>query len=343
MRKDMMEKICLILLFLSVSFNITYWAMAKYDVGSDFSAVSDAKYYIKMSQSDYEGVPYRYAQRIFMPSIVGFVNNNLDLSKILPEDYEGLEKKKIQLSFGIVNIFCIAGTALFFFYFCQELGFSKWESLVGCFLFFTSFFVVTYYTVPLIDSMACFFVMACFYMILKNRLFWLSICFLFGIMTKEAVFVVLLIIGLNDRTVFTKKLLVCVPGILIYIIFSKIGFVSSGHNIFGILMDLTLLKETIIMGISSIRLYTVIETVQTFMFLWILFLYALFKIDKPVFIKKQVLLMILPFIVPFLVRVSVVGRIAFYLFPIVIPLALLVLREIFCFAEKIELKGNDGT
>ncbi|MCK5633292.1 hypothetical protein KAH94_06050, partial [bacterium] len=215
------------------------------------------------------------------------------------------------------------------------------ESLAGCFLYFTSFFVVTYYTVPLIDSMACFFVMACFYMIMKNRLFWLSVCFLFGVLTKEAVFVVLLMIVLNDRTVFSKKLLVCVPAVFIYIVFSKIGYVPSGHNIFGILTDITLLKKTILEGMSSIRLYTFIEMIQTFMFLWILFLYALIKMDKPVFIKKQLWLMLLPFIVPFLVRVSVVGRIAFYLFPIVIPLSLLVLKKVFYLEGKAEIQTND--
>ncbi|MBU0468038.1 MAG: hypothetical protein KJ736_03105 [Candidatus Omnitrophica bacterium] len=87
MQKKLAENIILILLFLSVSFNITYWAIAKYDVNTDMSAVSDAEFYIKMSQYDYQNVPYRYANRFLMPSVVSLVSKCLNIENLLSRHY----------------------------------------------------------------------------------------------------------------------------------------------------------------------------------------------------------------------------------------------------------------
>jgi len=328
-RKNFIEKICIFLLFLSVSFSICYWAIAKYDVDSDFKAIGDAQSYIKMSKMDYTNVrkPFRY--RIMAPSLVYVLDKSLDLDSFLNKYYEDVEKKKIQLNFGIVNIISIAFTGFLLFYYCVHLGFNKWESLVGSFLFFTSFFVVNYYSVPMVDALAAFFIMAGFYAVLRNSAVGLFLSFLFGVFAKETTFLILFLIVLTERKIFSKKMLCCLPGIVAYFIFINVFRYSEGWTITRTLLDSSQFLEFASLFCRRLNLYFLIEAIQTFMFLWVLFLYAVFKYDKPLFIKRALWLLIFPFIAAPIAGTPAVGRVTFFLFPIVIPFALLVLKDIF--------------
>jgi len=323
------EKICLFLLFLGISFSICYWAIAKYDVGADYKACGDAQYYIKMSKMDYSDVrkPYRY--RVLMPSMVYILNRNVNLDGFLSKYYEDVEKKKIQLNFGIVNIITIAFSGFLLFYYCFHLGFNKWESLVGAFLFFTSFFVINYYSVPMIDSLAAFFIIAGFYAVFRNSGIGLMLTFLFGVFAKETTFLILLLIILEERKIFSKKILYCLPGILAYFIFVNIFKYSEGWTVSKTMLDVNYLASYIDSFLKSLNAYFVIEGIQTFMFLWILFLYAIFKLDKPLFIKRALWLLLLPLVCAPIAGTPVVGRVTFFLCPVVIPLSLIALRSIF--------------
>ncbi|MDP2939820.1 MAG: hypothetical protein Q8O13_07070 [Candidatus Omnitrophota bacterium] len=327
-KRNIVEALVIFFLFLSAAFSISYWAIAKYDVYSDYTACGDAQQYIKMSRHDYSNVQQRYRNRPLMPFIVSLLNDHLKIDNFLNKYYENVENKIIQLNFGIVNILAIALTALLFFYYCIYLNFSKWESLVGSFLFLTSFFVVTYFTIPMVDSLSAFFIMAGFYAVLRSSLLGLSLSFLLGVFTKETTFVILPLILLEERRLFTKKLLVCLPGIISYIIF-VIFFQDKADATFYIFKDVVkILKGNFIqVSMREFSFYTLIENIQIFMFLWILFIYALFKCKKPVFLKRVVWLLIIPVFTPLLPG-AVVGRAVFYLFPIVIPFALLALRDI---------------
>ena len=118
-----LEKICIFLLFLSISFSICYWAIAKYDVNSDYTACGDALSYIKMSRLEYSDVPRPYRYRILMPSIVYLLNRYLKIEGFLSKYYEDVDKKMIQLNFGIVNILGLTLTAFLLFYYCLHLYF----------------------------------------------------------------------------------------------------------------------------------------------------------------------------------------------------------------------------
>jgi len=328
MSRILWKKVCVFLIFLSVSFNITYWAMAKYDVYSDLSAVGDAKHYVEMSQGNYKDVPKRYLNRFLMPSIVSFLNRGLKVEKILSRYYEDVGSKMMQLSFGLVNIICLSVTAFIFFLYCGHLKFAFWESFSAALLFLTSFFVVTYYTVPMVDSMAVLCMILCFYAILRKNLLMLSMSFLVGVFVKEALFIIPLVVMVSERRFFSKMLLACLPGTIAYILFVKFSGPTSGAYLFCTLGNMAKLKNSLASGIREFTLYSIIEHVQTFMFLWILFIYALWKKLKPDMLRRQAWLLLLPFIVPFLVNSAAVGRVAFYLFPIVIPLTISALKNI---------------
>lgn len=328
MKKELVKKICLALLFLSVSFNISYWAFAKYDVYSDLNAIGDAEHYMNMSRQEFTNVGRRYYNRFLVPSIASFLNQNLEIEKFLPAGYENVSKKSIQLNFGIINILALGGTAFMLFFFCKDLKFSEWESLAGCFLFFTSFFVINYYTAPLVDAAGCFFLLACIYAILRERSLWLFLAFLLGVFVKESTLIVLLFIIINEKKIFTKKLLVCLPGVVLYALFLNTGKGFTGANDFYALINFHSYKNNMLLALKDYSLYRLLEIIQTYMFLWILFFYSLFKYKKPAFLRKHLWFIIMPFFIALFMGSAVAGRILFYSFPIVIPLALLALRDI---------------
>lgn len=328
-KKGFVEKICILLLFLGISFSICYWAMAKYDVDSDYTACGDAQYYIKMSNMDYKDVckPYRY--RVLMPSLVYVFNKYVNMDSFLSRYYEDVEKKKAQLGFGIINTIAIALSGFLLLYYCARLGFNKWESLVGALLFFTSFFVINYYPVPMVDSLAAFFIIAGFYAVLTNSAAGLILSFLFGVFTKETTFLIPLLIMLEEKKIFPKKLFYCLPGLITYIVFMNFFKYPQGWTISRVLLDHHYFLEHAGSFCKTLGAYFVIEGIQTFMFLWALFLYAIFKLNKPAFIERALWLLLLPFIFAPIGGTPVVGRVTFFLFPVIIPLSLLALRKLF--------------
>jgi hypothetical protein len=251
------------------------------------------------------------------------------MDNFLSKYYDDVEKKKIQLNFGIINIISIALTGFILFYYCLLLSFSKWESLGGTLLFFTSFFVVNYYSVPLVDSLAAFFIISGFYAVLKNSGIGIMLSFLFGVFAKETTFIIILLIILQERNLLSKKLLYCLPGALAYFIFINVFKYSDGWSVIGMFSDPKYFTNLIMGSFKNVNAYVVIEFIQTFMFLWVLFLYAIFKLKKPLFIRRSLWLLLLPFVFAPLGGTPVAGRVAFFLFPVVIPLSLLTLKSIF--------------
>lgn len=334
MKRKIIFSCCVYFLFFGIAFNITYWAMAKYDVRSDFSSVNDARYYIQMSQGNYEGVPPRYAKRFVLPEMVRLLNENLKMEKFLGRYYQDIEQKTVQMNFGLVNILFLSGAAFLFFLFMLNLGFSAMEGLLGGMIFLTSFFVVTYYTIPLVDSAGCFFVMACFFAIQQQNIFWLTICFLIGVFVKESTFVIVLASMLSGRKIWFKALLACLPGVLAYLFLSwgKAGG-TGGYNIFEIATTPELFMGTIKSGISDFSLFAIIESVQLLGFCWIFFIAGLFHQPKPEFLRRQFGLFLLPLVVPFLVGESNLSRVAFYLFPIFLPIVMFGIRDILKWGE----------
>jgi len=330
MNKNLFEKICIFMLLLGASFSICYWAIAKYNLTEDYRACGrDAENYIKMSKMQYTDVPKPYRYRVVMPSMVYLLNRYLNIDNFLSQYYEDVESKKMQLNFGIVNILALTCTAFLLYYYCQGFGLSKPESLLGAFFYLTSFFVVTYYTVPLVDSLSAFFILACFYALFNDSLAMLGIYFLLGVFTKEATFLVIPLIMLAKKKIFSKELLVCLPGVFFYIILVTAFKSPLGDNVFSIISDPSRLKMFLSTYVTNLSLYGLIEAIQTFMFLWVLALISIFKCRIPAFLKRSLWLFLLPVLTAPVVGLPFVGRVTFYLFPIIIPLSLFALRDIF--------------
>ena len=162
----------------------------------------------------------------------------------------------------------------------------------------------------------------------------LGMAFLLGVFTKEATFLVIPLIMLVKKNIFSKELFICLPGALLYIIFVTLFKSPLGDNVFSIASDPSRLKEFLGSYVTNLSLYGLIEAIQTFMFLWVLALIAIFKCKVPLFLKRSLWLFILPFVTAPIVGIPFVGRVTFYLFPVVIPLSLFALKDIFAHEQS---------
>ncbi|MBF0531684.1 MAG: hypothetical protein HQL23_01140 [Candidatus Omnitrophica bacterium] len=325
MQSNWIRQMILAVFFLGTAFNITYWAIAKYDFKNDMkTAVTDASRYLKMSHGDFSGVERRYARRVMVPSLVLFLRNQFPVSRFIPGEYVDIAAKMDQLYFGIINILALAGTAFLLSRFCQQLGCSPLEGVIAGLIFLTSFFVVTYYTVPLVDALTAFCLMGCYYALLRRRLLWLSLFFLIGILTKEAIFLILFAIVLDQRKLCSAPLFVCLPWVIFYFGF----FYTSAADAHDVTFFFSNLRQLLAGGLAAFRPFALIEALEVFMAVWFLAIYALRKCPVPDFIRRQQWILVFPFVFPFFVGEASLGRIAFYVFPIMIFLAVLALRDI---------------
>lgn len=339
-RSKWVERVSLYLLFLSISFAICYWAVAKYDVTTDLSS-SDALMYIKMSRLEFEGVPRRFQYRILMPLLVrgvGELTERMGTARFLSNYFEDVDWKMTQLNFGIVNVIALSGTAFVLFYYFGRLGFSKWESLVGAFLYLTSFFVVNYFSITLADSLSCFFLATGFYAVVRASPKGLFLSLVLGALAKETIFTLVLVVLISEWKLRSRMFAVCILAVLLYvlyIVFFPIKTVDDGVYIFSVISNLGTARRSLFTFFRSFNFYSVFEYVEAFLFLWILFIYALLRCQMPLFFKRMAWLLLLPVLMTPLQSVGANGRVTFYLFPIVIPCALYALRDIFSSCEEI--------
>jgi hypothetical protein len=296
----------------------------------DLSAAGDAEQYIKMSRGDYENVQTRYLRRWLIPSAVSLLRDNIKIPAALSESYEIEEYKLTNLYFGMINVFFLTLSALFLYHFCRDLNFNDWESFSAGLLFLTSFFVITYYTIPMIDSAASFFIMAGYWAVKQRKLFWLTLIFLIGLFVKETTLVLILVLFLDDWRFALKKSFIFIPGVVLYALLSSMA-PKLGATIIGNVTDKSSFFSSIKASFDSLNFYTFVENFQILMFLWFLFIFALIYKwrEIPIFLKKQMPLLALILVTPFLVNSGAVGRAAFYLFPIMLPVVVLALREVF--------------
>ena len=331
MRKIIDKRMLVVaMLCLTASISIVYFPITKYDMYDPATGGTsgDVAQYVRM----YQGVPlseipkpYRY--RVLTPYLARLVP---ELPHLVTQYFEIDSEKIIKFKFGIINMIGLAATGFLLFLLCSSLRFSDMESILASYLFFTSFFVVNYGGVPLVDAFAYFFLILGILAALKN---WDLLLFLsvgLGMFEKETTVLILIAVILMRDPLKSKlkKIFLCLPGILAYVVFrliilpTDVGFnYSFSSALDGILNAMIPNKYWI---------YIAIDNGLSFGAIWILAFHGLFIIrrekDNPLF--RLSLLVPIVFIIPFLIG-SNYGRILFLAFPVIIPLSIVSLRYLF--------------
>lgn len=330
LHKSSVRHLMVVAVFLWVSCCIGYWAVTKYDIYDPASGGrnGDAGHYIKMSQgASPDEIPKPFRYRVVVPFLVGQVPNSLPGFEIY---YELTDEKRIAFQFGVVNVLGMAAAAYFLFLFCSAVGFTFTEAFLAGFLYLTSFYLINFTAIPRIDSWAYATLIAGVLCLQKRQYAVLIGLSLVAAFVKETFFLTFLYaLVIPEQLKEKAKAAACVlPALFAFLYFRLImyptdigidlGVGSFAGNFFSQLEQ------------GSIRIAAVfIEGVQTFGILWVfLIIYILYLRSENRFVTKNLILIPVVLIVPFLIE-SDIGRVWFFAFPVIMPAATLAMSRIF--------------
>lgn len=330
MNNQLTLKFIVFLLCFTASISVVYFPITKYDLYDRATGGrgGDVAQYVRLYQgTSLDEIPKPYRYRILTPTLARFVPF---LPDSITQFYDIDEDKIIKFKFGIVNLLALTLASFFIFLLCLTLKFSNQESILGSFLFLSSFFVVNYGGVPLVEALAYYFWVSSLVFILKNKKLYLFLSFSFGILNKETILLVLPTIFLLDDTMRSKleKAILCLPGTLMYFIFRFLILpTDKGYN-YGLEASLNQIISILIP--SKKWIYIAIDGGLSFGILWFLSFAGWMMIRKESHHPLYRLSFIIPLILatPFIIG-SNIGRIWFLAFPIIIPLSLVYLHHLF--------------
>lgn|GEM_PF-1459858 len=315
--------ILLFLLFFAISCNIIYTPVTKVDLNDD--AIGDTKIYIAMFEGQkLKEIPKPFRYRILVPYLARLIPAP---PKFLVYGFQIDSNKMIKYKFGVVNAIGLAMAAWFLFLFCWRLRLGLHLSIIGSFLFLTSFYILNYAGLPYSDAFAYFFLISCLYAVLVNNNLMLFFLFSLGIFAKETIILVFIYIFYKEQTWLQRlwRGLFCIPGFLAYLVIRfAVLPTDMGYNYtFYRFLDTLKIYQ---LGYAP-WIFAAVNVIFAFGFLWILSFRG-FQIARRD--KNRELLAILPIlpvtlIIPFLIGADL-GRIWFLGFPAIIPLSLLGLQ-----------------
>lgn len=316
---DLFRFLVVLIISLTASYTIIYTSIQFF---SDSNPVGnyDALYYLSMYRGERVDDIY-WPSRVLTPF----------LARCLPNPPEWLFQINRNISdswlatvkFGIVNFFFLLATGIIFFYFLISLDFSVTESLIGILLFYVSTPVVHSAGTPMVEAAGYFFLLLCWYAIQCQNLIMLAIGFLIGMFAKETVFLVFPIILLSHLKYKIRAISLLILGTIIYYI---LRFAIYNINAIELYLNMGLLVSNVKYGLLSMtRFNKIIDLFSSFGILWIPALYALMRPDTPLLLHRWSYSIVIMLVVIFLGGLNL-GRMLFYVFPVVIPLALYGMR-----------------
>ncbi len=253
------------------------------------------------------------------------------LAKVLPDIPKRLfdERRKIsdfwmaKIKFGVVNFCFLAATGMLFFYFLKDLGYASWESLVGCFLFYSARPVMQCAGLPMVEASAYFFLILCFYAIISQDVLLFFIGFSAGLFAKESVLLVIPAILLSGIPCKSKMLFAAIPAITLY------SFFRAGSVPYEPFVAMNIFS-TIQYQFSDNLLHfnKLLDLFSSFGLLWLPVLLAWTGRKLPWPLERWKWLILIMLLITLFFGLNL-GRALFMVFPIVIPLALFGLRDLF--------------
>jgi hypothetical protein len=318
----------LVLLCLWAAAALVYPPITKYDLYDPGlgGREGDVGLYVRM----YEGVPlhgiarpWRY--RVLTPYMARLVP---DVPQPLARYFDLSAEKRVKFRFGMVNMLGLACSGLLLIRLGEALGLASYEALLAAFLFFTSFPVVNFGGTPMVDAWAYAFLLLGMIAALRGSIAGVVAATLVGLFAKETTVLVAAVILLLPHPPRRKAslLLAMVPGLLAYGIF-RWGYYAGGY---GQPDDPISTFRTLAEHFRSgpYLAWIAWDGGTAFGLLWPLVFVGWWGLrrtpDAP--LARLAWMVPLVLVMPFLIG-SNIGRIWFYAFPAVIPLALVGLRR----------------
>lgn len=318
----------LALLCLWAAAALVYPPITKYDLSDPGlgGREGDVGLYVRM----YQGVPlhgiarpWRY--RILTPYMARLVPN---LPGKLARYFDVDEDKRIKFRFGMVNMLGLACSGLLLIRWSERLGLAAHEAILAAFLFFTSFPVVNFGGTPMVDAWGYAFLLAGLIATLEGSIAGVLATTLIGLFAKETMVLLapaILLLPHPPKRRFAL-LLAMLPGLVAYGVF-RYGYFAGGYGQpDDPVSTFRSLAEHFRQG--PYLAWIAWDAGTAFGLLWPLVFVGIARLRATPAAPLARLAWMVPLVlvVPFLIG-SNIGRIWFYAFPAVIPLALVGLRR----------------
>jgi hypothetical protein len=312
----------------SASAAIVYPAITKvqlYDAGFG-GREGDVGQYVRI----YQGAPLAQVTRPFRYRVLGPM-----VARVVPVPPASLlrffdmnPERIIQLHFGVANWVALALDGLLLIALSEAFGLSLIEGLLAALLFYTSMIVINFGGTPMAEAWAWTFLLLGLLGAVRGSIAMLLVSSLIGMFAKETTLLLLPAVALLAAPARTTaiRLLALLPGVAAYAIF-RFHFFPGGYGIpddpltaFANLADRV--------GRSPwYWLWLAFDGATAFGLLWPLAALGLRELQgQPAHpLARLTWLAAVVFVIPFWSGTNV-GRIWFYAFPVVIPLAVLGLR-----------------
>ncbi len=315
---------------LGVSAALVYPPITKYELydpglgGRD----GDVGQYVRI----YQGVPMQeiarpWRYRVFTPLMARLVPTP---PRSLLRYFDMNADKLVLYHFGMVNLLGLALAGLLMVGFCEALGFTTLEGLLGALLFYTSFPVVNFGGTPMVDAWAYAFLLLGLLAALRGSLAWLLVASLVGMLAKENMLLLVpavILLG-GPRIAVARKLLALLPGLVVYAVFRFALFPGGyGHPSDPATSWSTLVSR---MQQGPYWAWLLFDGGMAFGLLWLLAGVGAWSLRDSRHHPLLRLAWLVPGILltPFVIGTNV-GRIWFYAFPALIPLAVAGIRRVF--------------
>lgn len=317
------------LLCFFVAAAISYPAITRGDIYDNAMGgrVGDAAQYIRMAGgaplADVAR-PYRY--RVVTPVLARLVPF---LPASIAQFYQVSPDKIIAFKFGVVNLVGLTAAGVALAAYVRRLGFSGLEGIVAVLLFYTAFPVVVYGASPLVDAWAYAFLALGFLCIVTQAVWPLALVFLLGMLTKETTLLLLLGIFFLVPVVSGRWRLVaaCVPGLLAFL---GLRLLLPGGYGYDSGLSTLLNSLTLLMTPTLRHALIFVDLVMAFGFVWWLAWQGWRHPGPQLRPAWQHLVWLVPvtIIAQLAIDFNFFGRVVFFAFPAIIPLALTGLRHV---------------
>ena len=305
------------LLYLSVASSIGALSVTRFDL--ERSAGPDISEYLAMHRGaalEDVAAPYRY--RVVVPYLARAVPAPPEALFTRPAD--PLERATL-FRFAVLNLIGLALAAWFLFLLMAALGFAPPESVIGGVLFLCCLQPLTIGTLPLVDAWAYALLAGCLFAVVRNDLLSLFLLFSVGLFTKETILLVPLASLLlpATRASLLRRLLVFVPALLAYLAFRLLWFPADG--LYSLASSRRFAFD---LFVSGVHLPLLSRGVRSFGLLWPLALYGWLCLrgDRAHPLTRWAPLVPVILLIPFVLALNL-GRVWFFAFPIVLPLAVI--------------------
>ena len=320
-REQLREWVVVLVIAVTVTYSVMYTSLQYYN-SDNYAGNSDSIVYLALARGENIGTRRSKGARVLTILLVRMLPD--PPSAIFNVRRDVTDEWILKVKFALVNSIFLVGTAWLIWVYLRRLSFSVSAAHLGMLLFLTSLSVVYASTIPMVEASSYFFLALCAVAIAYRNRPLFAVAFLVGLFAKESVAFILplALLAVSERRL--SWIGAALPGLVVYLGW-RAWTVQSGSGDLGHLEPEHL--KSALTGIPNyLRFSIFMDLFASFGLLWIPTFYALHSGRLTRELQRQYLWIAMLFLVALLVGTGF-GRTVFLAFPVVIPGALIGIRE----------------